>query len=266
MTQPLIIGLIALKGTGKTTTAEAIKDLVENTGYTCARLPMASPLKEGVKTLFSWDDRHVYGDLKQEVCPSIGVTPRYAQQTLGTEWGRGLIDTNVWPKAMQRLIETKHQDTDVVVVDDIRFDNEVEWVQRMGGVNVLLTRAECHEPLPDAPARLMHMLRGSRLLKPALEAYMRLAGASEFESFLHESEHLAYRLTKGYPRPDSLFSVNMDLNPFPEHRVIQAARALRVAQQQLSVRGGIDGHSAGMLDHLCTEVSAREELGEEVAL
>lgn len=63
------------------------------------------------------------------------LTSRYAQQTLGTEWGRMSFD-RVWVdlvrKQLQKLRETVP--TFVAVVTDVRFPNEAEAVRAEGGV------------------------------------------------------------------------------------------------------------------------------------
>lgn len=63
------------------------------------------------------------------------LTPRHAQQTLGTEWGRAM-----YPKVWTNLLRTqvrKFQERvpdAVILVTDVRFPNEVEAVRAEGGV------------------------------------------------------------------------------------------------------------------------------------
>lgn len=225
---PLIVGLIALKGTGKTTLARQAVQTINNVdGCSAVRLSMASPLKEGVKAMFSWTDEHVYGPLKQATCPAIGVTPRYAQQTLGTEWGRGMIDTDVWPKAMGRLIDTMYVQRDVVFIDDIRFENEMEWVKARGGICVLLTREAVAGPLPEIPARLMHILGDSKALSIALSLYAKVfKGHEGLGAYLHPSEHLAYRLSKNYRASGERDLTHLDLDLYPTPNQSHAVAAL----------------------------------------
>lgn len=66
---------------------------------------------------------------KNTVVPGLGVTVRHILQTLGTDWGRQCIHTNVWLQAWERSIAQ----FDRVVVDDVRFPNEAELVCRLGG-------------------------------------------------------------------------------------------------------------------------------------
>tara|TARA_B100000780_G_scaffold75850_1_gene51089 strand:+ start:6398 stop:6817 length:420 start_codon:yes stop_codon:yes gene_type:complete len=84
-------------------------------------------------------DEHLEGALKEQPCDILdGRTPRWAMQTLGTEWGRDLISKNlwgtVWEHAAKRLLPTHP-----VVTDDCRFQNEAERVRRMGGMIIRLS-------------------------------------------------------------------------------------------------------------------------------
>lgn len=86
--------------------------------------------------LFGWDDRHAFGDLKEIVDDYWGISPRHAYQTLGTEWGRKLINDQLWVMKAQRELEKRQ----FMVVPDIRFDNEVEWLRKNDGLLVLVQR------------------------------------------------------------------------------------------------------------------------------
>ena len=51
-------------------------------------------------------------------------------QTLGTEWGRELINPELWLiLAKQRLLNFGPG----MVIADVRFENEAEWVRSQGG-------------------------------------------------------------------------------------------------------------------------------------
>ena len=66
---------------------------------------------------------------KDTVVPGLGVSVRHMLQTLGTEWGRNCIHTNVWLQCWEQRIAH----TDFVVVDDVRFPNDADLVTRLGG-------------------------------------------------------------------------------------------------------------------------------------
>lgn len=124
MVMPLI-AFAGPAGSGKTTAAQY---LVDRYGYT--RVRFAAPLKGMLRSL-GLSDRELDGDAKEVPCGLLcGQTPRWAQQTLGTEWGRELIGGDIWIRAWEvacSKIETP------IVVDDCRFENEVHAVRSGGG-------------------------------------------------------------------------------------------------------------------------------------
>lgn len=69
-----------------------------------------------------------------------GRTPRYAMQTLGTEWGRNTIWGKLWTHRVKTLINLRIQQGFNVVVSDVRFPNEVDLVRELGGVVIGITR------------------------------------------------------------------------------------------------------------------------------
>lgn len=66
---------------------------------------------------------------KEVLIPEVNQTPRHLMQTLGTEWGRNLIDNDVW----LTIFEQASKGFKKVVVDDVRFANEAEKIKQMGG-------------------------------------------------------------------------------------------------------------------------------------
>ena len=121
-------------GVGKSTAA----DYLTSRGF--VKIKMAAPLKAMLKSI-GLTDEHIEGHLKEEPCEMLyGKTPRYAMQTLGTEWGRGLIHNNLWTSLwLDRVLKAHRAGLDVVC-DDVRFPNEAEAVRSIGGVIVGLTR------------------------------------------------------------------------------------------------------------------------------
>lgn len=140
-----LIGLTGYAGSGKSECAKAL----EERGF--VRHRFAAPIKAMLRALleeFCVDDetieRMLDGDLKEVPTPLLnGKTPRYAMQTLGTEWGRKLIGENLWvDAAITSAKATMEWDTDVsVVFDDVRFQNELEAICSAGGKVVRLVRS-----------------------------------------------------------------------------------------------------------------------------
>lgn len=112
------------------------------------RIPFAGPLKKMLEAA-GVPPASLYGDQKETPLPMLcGKSGRYAMQTLGTEWGRDLIGQDIWGNLWEHAVRAST--APLIVVDDLRFDNEVRRVQRLGGAAVLVLRDMSQ--LNDAPA------------------------------------------------------------------------------------------------------------------
>lgn len=126
-----LIALTGRAGVGKSFAANRFEEF----GY--KRMKFASPLKAMLQSL-GLNQRQIEGDLKHEPCDLLcGKTPRWAMQTLGTEWGRNLIGQELWLNAFRRDLGALYP-THSVVVDDLRFPNEADLIRSLGGVIVRL--------------------------------------------------------------------------------------------------------------------------------
>ena len=90
---------------------------------------------------------HLEGDLKETPTELLaGQTPRFAMQTLGTEWGRELMGPDIWANAWAHAATLILNEGGKVVVDDCRFPNELEAVRRVGGVAINILRPSLRIP------------------------------------------------------------------------------------------------------------------------
>jgi hypothetical protein len=134
----MIVGLTGYKQSGKSVVANVFRQH----GYFYA--PFADPLKKMILTLLltrgvpeQVATRALWGDLKEMPLRELeGHTSRWAMQTLGTEWGRNTIGTSLWINAWKDTIKAKP----LVVVDDIRFPNEVDIVHELDGCVIRIDR------------------------------------------------------------------------------------------------------------------------------
>ncbi len=124
-----IIALTGIAGCGKSTVADF---LCRFDDYTLVKF--ADPLKEMLRTL-GLSQVHIEGELKEKPCDLLsGKTPRYAMQTLGTEWARNIMGKNFWVNIWkQRVRDLVEHGVNGIVVDDCRFLNEVEAVHSIDG-------------------------------------------------------------------------------------------------------------------------------------
>lgn len=127
MTQKIIIGLIGIAGSGKTLVA---RHLVERHGF--VRQRFAGPLKEMIKVGLGLTNEQLDGTGKNDpIAWAGGCTPRHMMQTLGTEWGRRMIHSDIWINRWRFIVES--ESSDLIVVDDVRFPNEAAALRDVGG-------------------------------------------------------------------------------------------------------------------------------------
>lgn len=117
---PVLIALTGAAGCGKTTIANEL----EARGF--VRVRFAGPLKSMLITLGLTRDQ-VDGNEKEVPCDLLcGKTPRWAMQSLGTNWGRVQIGHALWSRAALRIVRALLAEGKDVVIDDLRFDTEGE--------------------------------------------------------------------------------------------------------------------------------------------
>jgi len=112
--------------------------LVERHGFT--RIRFAGPLKSMMAAL-GLSGAQIEGDQKETPCDLLcGHTPRFAMQTIGTEWGRDIIGPDLWVQAWQAAFE-RTLPSSCIVVDDCRFPNEAAAIRAAGGLIVHIERS-----------------------------------------------------------------------------------------------------------------------------
>ncbi len=137
----MLIGITGYKGSGKSTVANIMVD----NGYT--KLPFAKALKDGIKVMLGVGDGHLYGDQKEaRLEVADGKNTRWCMATLGTDWGRNLISPDIWVNIVRKKIREEvakqkcppHELN--IVIDDVRFSNEIEMLRGMGATIIHVKR------------------------------------------------------------------------------------------------------------------------------
>jgi len=132
----MIIGIAGKKQTGKSTAAARLEDHGFN------RVSFATPMKLVARTILRQiglsqaqiDDAEAN---KEAPLPIVHFSYRKMLQTLGTDWGRKL-NPDLWILAAERDIDLCG--TTNIVIDDVRFENEADFIRSKGGLIVHIFR------------------------------------------------------------------------------------------------------------------------------
>lgn len=134
MPQAPLIGIAGRARSGKDTVASFIIAAIG--GY---RYSFADPIRAMLVPLGVDMNDPYWQARKEDVIPALGVSPRRMMQTLGTEWGRQLINPDLWLiMAHQRLL----QNGPGMIIPDVRFENEAAWIRKHGGWIIHVIRPE----------------------------------------------------------------------------------------------------------------------------
>lgn len=130
-----LIGLTGLAGSGKTTAAMTLTRMLDYD-----RKSFADPIRKMLAALGV--SEHMTHEHKNTPIPWLGNrTPREIMQTLGTDFGRDMLDQNVWVNIAEQSIKRHSQEySSGIVFDDLRFGNEAELIRRYGGIVIKLER------------------------------------------------------------------------------------------------------------------------------
>lgn len=152
-----LIGISGKAGSGKNTVFNYIKESYVDV-YEEA---FALALKMGCAEIFGIPIDHFFEEDKKETPnPYWGISPRKIAQFVGTELFRDTIaklvpgiDSNFWIRRLEsKLTGQTNSDTDgeyvpgdIVVITDVRFQNEYDWIIKNGGWMLFLERDEAPE-------------------------------------------------------------------------------------------------------------------------
>ncbi len=133
-----IIGFTGPKQSGKSTAADYL------VGKDFKKLSFAKPIKDVVWYLlqgFNLKQDYIEQLMtthKEVIIPELGVSVRTLMQTLGTDWGRDTIHTDIWTMWMSKRLVT--ETADYLVFEDVRFENEADLIRSVGGLIIHIKR------------------------------------------------------------------------------------------------------------------------------
>jgi len=157
----MLIGVVGFIGCGKGT----VGDLLEQRGF--VKDSFATPLKDACSAMFGWPRDLLEGDTeasrqwREQPDPfwseKMGkqFTPRLALQLLGTEAGRDVFHKDIWVNSLLKRAGDKD-----VVITDVRFKNELKFIQKNDGIVVRVKRG----PEPDWYQDAITVNKGDRFI------------------------------------------------------------------------------------------------------
>jgi hypothetical protein len=140
----MIVGLLGFIGSGKGTAGDILKDM----GFT--PISFAKGVKDVTAEMFGWPRHLLEGDTQHSRewrekpdefwSYEFGkdFTPRYALQLMGTQVGRDVFHENFWVIKLKNYIDNAPEQN--YVITDVRFQNEIDFINRYGGTLIEIKR------------------------------------------------------------------------------------------------------------------------------
>lgn len=139
----MLIGVVGFIACGKGTVGEIL------TEHGFIKDSFAAPVKDAASVMFGWPRELLEGDTELSRTwreePDVfwsekfgrPFSPREALQLMGTEAGRETFHPDIW--VISLLNRAKGKD---VVVTDVRFKNEIDYIQNNEGIVIRVKRGE----------------------------------------------------------------------------------------------------------------------------
>lgn len=146
-----LIGLCGKARSGKDTIADRLMS-----HFGMATYAFADPLRRAAHEMFGVPLESFLGSNpnREEPHPFWGISPREMLQKLGSEGGRDVFGQDLWVRRAQQYWDNLQASDTLdrlklrpsfwsgLVVTDIRYDNEAQWVLGQGGVVVEVKRPD----------------------------------------------------------------------------------------------------------------------------
>jgi hypothetical protein len=138
----ILIGLGYKAGSGKDTVAEQMRRT-----FGVKVMHFADSLKAASEAIFGFTYEQLSEpSLKEIIDPYWGMSPRRSIQLLGTEACRNVFGATVWTKSLARKMKELPVNTPGVVIADVRFPEEWDFIKEAGGFLVRIDRVNRSSP------------------------------------------------------------------------------------------------------------------------
>jgi len=177
-----IVGLLGLMNSGKGTVASTLVN-----GYNFRQDSFAASLKDACAVMFDWPRHLLEGDTKEsrdwreitdpwwsDQLSMPNFSPRLALQIIGTDSLRNNFHEDLWFLTLRNRIR-KNPDQNVVI-SDVRFPNEIKFIQEQGGVLIKINRG----PMPIWYETALLANKGNSIAKAAMAKTYSNAHLSEW--------------------------------------------------------------------------------------
>jgi len=126
---PLIFGISGVARCGKDTLAKYLENKFNKNTYPVAKVSFASAVKKDL------DDF-----LKEKLNISAFTEKNNEKEIIrpllvsyATDVCRNKIDKNFWIKKIESRVKSCMENKIIVLIPDVRYENEVKWIKKMGG-------------------------------------------------------------------------------------------------------------------------------------
>lgn len=134
---PKIIAFTGLAGAGKDTSAEFLAKCLLNNNKSIVYMSFASPLKDVCELMFDFKHAQLHTlEGKETIDERWGITPRHALQSVGFNLRQ--LNKDVFVINMKNRINNVKED--YVLITDLRYDNEAEFIKSMNGTIIHIKR------------------------------------------------------------------------------------------------------------------------------
>lgn len=121
-----IILIAGKSGAGKNKVQDIIEEICFHDAKPYMSMAFAVQLKEHLSRMFDIPLNHFYDEKLKEYPFKF---PRELMNIVGTDLFRNSFDKNVWVKLWCKTIKKCYKNSEVVIVPDLRFKNEMEIVK-----------------------------------------------------------------------------------------------------------------------------------------
>lgn len=160
-----VIGIMGRSGAGKDTSCDFLQVIARNAGFKAAKISFADPIKRACSDVYCFASdvpkQAFYGTQEQkgELQEGLGNrSGREVMQFIGTGGFRA-ITADIWVDYLKKhAIVLAKYGSDLVIVSDVRFENEAATIWDMGGTIVRIVRdsadGSTHVGIPNHPSEL----------------------------------------------------------------------------------------------------------------